>query len=257
MSPLIALSVVVYVSWVLTWTSAARLVLSIKSIPYTTQFLTYTEITPVLSQPALRISPHPNFAATYPFTPYTVPAIRLSPNKYLMDSIPIANALESVYHTPALHPSDLIVASVQKLIGQVMGAVGRLTVPKIVHEVLDPESAEAFTNAQIERGLPHVDEIEEMLNNDRKNGGPKVNEAWDAAQEPVNGLAKLLGEKEGPYFEGHEVRYADVVLVAALECARRVDEDGFFRRWLGLDATGRLLNLYQVFEKEGWLERDW
>lgn len=175
----------------------------------------------------------PNPASLNP-TPYTMPAIRLPDETYIMDSKAIAIALEKLYPNPPLHLDSPILARVEELWPQVMAALRGVVMPLIPRNILSEKSIPYFNETRQERfGMP-LEQLEKVA------GGEK---AWEDARPIIGQFGDLLREKEkeGPFLGGGEVGYADFVLVGAMELLRRAgggvwerlvkEEEGFERLW--------------------------
>lgn len=79
-----------------------------------------------------------------------------------------------------------------------------LVMPLIPRNVLNPPSAEYFRETRAQRFGMSLDELES------KEGGEK---AWSNAKEPLDNLAKILRETEGPYFLGGKSTYQQKLTV--------------------------------------------
>lgn len=180
-------------------------------------------------------------------TPYTLPALRLPDETYIMDSKAIAIALEKLYPNPSIHLDDPVLARVEELWPQVMGKLRGVVMPLIPRNVLSDASIPYFNETRAERfGMP-LEQLEEEM------GGEK---AWEDARPVIKQFGELLREKEGVFLGGgEEVGYADFVLVGAMEFLVRVGGGaggGVFERLVKEEeGFGRL---YEACRE--WVQRD-
>jgi len=176
-------------------------------------------------------------------TPYTIPAITLTPTTHLQDSAKIAPELEKLQPTPSLHLDSPILPRVSALVGEIAGPLIPFWMPLVPKNLLNPPSAAYFERTRAEKlGKP----LSELAKD-------ATDEQWAKCKEPTAKMAALLKEnsEKGPFFMGETVSYADFVLVSAIHFFKRVDES-YFERFVGSDdAFGKL---YEACGK--WLERD-
>lgn len=76
-------------------------------------------------------------------------------------------------------------------------------------------------------------------------------ENWENTRAPSKVVGEWLREKEGPYFLGETVSYADFIFVGMLHFMRRIDEE-LYRRYCGFDKAFE--RLYEACGE--WLKRD-
>ncbi|KAL5113750.1 hypothetical protein ACEQ8H_008362 [Pleosporales sp. CAS-2024a] len=218
-----------------------RMVLNYKSIPYTTCWIEYPDLAPILS--SFSIPPNDSSNPDYKFpADYSSPAVKLPNGTYLMDSWPIAHKLEELYPTPSLHLHDPIVVTVRDQTSKIMTPLTGFTITRVPRNLLNPRSAEYFESTRKVRfGMP-LSEVEEKWGTD---------EYWEEARGPVMQLVEWLKEGGGPYFLGDMVSYADFIFVSAMHMMKRIDVN-VFRRFLEFDAA--LPKLYDACKR--WLEKD-
>lgn len=226
-------------SWLLrqslTVSTAARLILNYKNIHYTTHWLEYPQIGPYLS--SLGLPPNPSKPT------YTLPTIRLPDGTHMMDSKPIATALEEKYPSPPLHPDAPEVARIEELMLALRPPMIGIVMPKILRTLCTPESEDTFRETRKQRfGMP-LDQLE------RERGGEAQ---WEEATPVIQEMGKLLQEKEGgPFVRGREVSYADFYLLGYLRMLERLGE-GLLGRVVEIEPSfGRLYDAGRV-----WIERD-
>ncbi|KAK0258366.1 hypothetical protein LTR35_018164 [Friedmanniomyces endolithicus] len=208
-----------------------RQVLNYKHISYTTTWLTHPEIEPTLS--AFGIPPNDMDKGS----PYTVPAIRLPTGEYIMESLAIAQKLESLYPNPSLHLPTTPIEETRAAIGAFAGPLFPVFMPHIGRSVIREDSVVWFReNRQKNYGMT----LEEF---EASKGGEL---AWKAAEAKAGLLKELLADHkldEGPSILGSTPTYADFMLVGLLEGLRRIGQD-VFERVVGWD--GKLGQLYDV-----------
>ncbi|KAF2856035.1 glutathione S-transferas-like protein [Plenodomus tracheiphilus IPT5] len=212
-----------------------RMILNYKSIPYTTQWVEYPDLTPTLS--ALGIPPIPKTAPGYS-ADYTSPAIRYANGTYAMDSWPIAHDLEAQYPEPPLHLDDPVVIQVRDLIGDFFTPLRAHLLPRVPY-LLPERSAEYFYRTRKVRFGKSLQQV----------GSEAGEKNWEDAKNPAKVTGDLLRKNGGPFFLGETVSYADFIFVSALQCFKRVDE-GMFKRLMGLDPAFE--KMYEASKQ--WLE---
>ncbi|KAL2813631.1 hypothetical protein BDW59DRAFT_176674 [Aspergillus cavernicola] len=198
-----------------------RLVLNFKGIPYSQSFISYPDIEPLLK----RLSIDPNRQGI----PYTLPAIchsSVESNKYgvLMGSLPIAMHLDMICPCPALFPSGnssySLALEVQKILEDVGQNAQILVLPKVV-DILDARGREYFERTRRARfGIP----LSEVIPRDDRS--TKI--IKDEIKQAISVLTIMLrgqSGKTGPFFEGHQAGYADLILVAFLAWCGRPDKE--------------------------------
>ncbi|KZL70973.1 thioredoxin-like protein, partial [Colletotrichum incanum] len=123
-----------------------RLILNYKQIPYRTIFLEFPDIEPTLKGLGLPSNSQGK-------QKYTVPAIHHLPtNTHMMDSLPIAQFLESAYPDPPVPISTEHSSQVEAHIRAVAGPVSYSSVMPREILVLSPRSQEYFRRTR-EAGL--------------------------------------------------------------------------------------------------------
>lgn len=227
--------------------SLARLALNLKGHTYTTRFLLYPQICPVLSSPPLSLSPRPSPPS---LAPYTLPTARIA-GSWVTDSLSIVHALEAAYpDAPSLRlesQADLI-QTVESLIMKIATPLAAIFLPAVCKKLLPEPSAEYIRRTR-EPMLGKVEDLEEKA---RREG----EEMWKAAEGQGRELAGLVrsGWKEekgkGPFFEGDVPGYADLIVVGFLWSTRRHGEE-YFERVMEWDEVFR--GLWGACER--WMEK--
>ncbi|EEH44782.1 uncharacterized protein PADG_01071 [Paracoccidioides brasiliensis Pb18] len=249
-------------------TLRTRLVLNFKKIPYTQSFISYPDIAPLLKSASVP----PLHGAR---VPYTLPAIAHpssigTSHGVLNDSWPIALHLEKTFQSPQ-HPtlfpsagSYALALAVARVLNAILPPTRMILLPKIP-QILDERGAEYFRRTRAEwfgRSL------EEMLSDTEG-----VEKSWADVEVELKLLADMLrgppgvnggGKKKGPFFEGEQAGYADLLFAAFLAWYERGDRkdweravsigDGEIRRFW--DAClpwihGQGEEKEYVFDKEG------
>ncbi|KAL2830106.1 putative glutathione S-transferase [Aspergillus pseudoustus] len=198
-----------------------RLVLNFKRVPFSQSFISYPDIEPFLRQ----FSVAPNLKGIQ----YTLPAIRHSSvrsNCYgvLMGALPVALHLDTIAPFPPLFPSGhgsySLALAVEKIVESVGQDAQALVLPKVA-EVLDERGREYFMRTRHARfGKP----LSEVYPKDRKS----LELIKNKIKEDMGILASMLGgreEKTGPFFEGENAGYADLILIAFLAWCGRPDQE--------------------------------
>lgn len=214
------------------------MILNYKSIPYKTEWVEYPDLAPKFK--SLGIPPNPEDAPGY-FTDYSSPAIQYEDGTYQMDSWPIAHSLEKQYPNPPLHLDEPVVVKIRDLIKELIMPLIPLVLTQVPDVLLNEPSAKYFleTRAKIfKKPLPQMREEAD------------VEKCWAEAAVLAKEVGDLLREKEGPFFLGETVSYADFIFVTLLQMFKRVDE-GVFERYLALDET-----FPKVFEAcKQWMDK--
>jgi glutathione S-transferase len=189
------------------------MVLNFKGIPYTQSYISYPDIAPLLSH--YGVTPHPTGAQ------YTLPAIlhkpsvQSNPNGALMDSLAIATHLDQTYPSPPLFPSGdasyALTLAVIKLLSSVTQKGYALLIPKVA-DLLDHRGQQYFIETRSARfGKP----LSEVYPKEKS----EVQTIIDATKEELQPVAQMLRGrpgKQGPFFEGKEPGYADILVVSFL-----------------------------------------
>lgn len=232
----------------LTAVSPARLALNFKGHPYTTRFLFYPQVGPVLSSPPLSLPPSPSPPS---LAPYTLPTARIA-GTWVTDSLSIAHALEAAYpDAPSLRlesQADLIQA-VESLVIKIATPLVPIFLPVVCKKLLPEPSAQYIRRTR----EPVMGKLEELEEKSRREG----EEMWKAAETPGRELAGLVRsgwaeeKAKGPFFEGDVPGYADLVVVGFLWCTKRHGEE-YFARMMSWDREvfGGLWGAC-----EGWMEK--
>jgi glutathione S-transferase len=154
---------------------------------------------------------------------YTVPAIQHVPsNTYMMDSVPIAQFLESTYPDPPVP----LTSELGREVGAKARAVGAAAfrtslMPREIH-ILSPRSQEFFRRTR-EASLGH--RLEDLLDSD------KEEQFWAAADEGMRAVGELMRthKADGPFVLGARPSLIDFFIAGSMQCARVIDE-GVFQR---------------------------
>ncbi|EXJ69249.1 uncharacterized protein A1O5_07285 [Cladophialophora psammophila CBS 110553] len=196
-----------------------RLMLNYKHIPYRTIFLEFPDIEPTLK--GLGLVPSESAAGSK--IKYTVPAIQHVPsNTYMMDSVPIAQFLESTYPDPPIPLTSELGSEIEAKARAVIGKVFYTsTMPREIN-ILSPRSQEYFRRTR-EASLGH--RLEDLLDPD------KEDQSWDAVSDGMRAVGELMQthKADGPFVLGARPSYTDFFIAGSLQCARVVDEDVFQR----------------------------
>ncbi|KAJ5108299.1 hypothetical protein N7456_004974 [Penicillium angulare] len=235
-------------------TLKTRVVLNFKSIPYTQSWHSYPDIKSLISN----FDVPPNEQGR----PYTLPAIKHSsvtshPSGVTMDSQVIALHLDKVYPSPPLFPSGdasyALFVAVGHFVTRLEPGFRPFIVPR-VPDHLDPRGAKYFHETRtVALGKP--------LSQVRPTDQATIESKWRLVESeavPLLQMFKGKNGKIGPFFEGEQAGYADLVLATALAFIQRFDKE-LHEKFLGL-GDGEFRALYQAVLP--WLEgqgeeKDW
>jgi len=154
---------------------------------------------------------------------YTVPAIHHVPtNTYMMDSVPIAQFLESTYPDPPVPLTSELGREIEAKARAVAGTVFRTSVMPREMGILSPRAQEYFRRTR-EASLGH--RLEDLLDPD------KEEQSWNAAGDGMRAVGELMRthKANGPFVLGARPSYTDFFIAGSLQSARVVDE-GVFQR---------------------------
>lgn len=210
-----------------------RFVLNFKKLDYTTEFLEYPDLKTRLS-PLLPGS-----------DPYTSPTIAYADGRCIADSRVIAAVLDQDHPSPPLHLDSDHLQKLEKLMADLMPAVRGNYIPQIPLRLLNEASVPFWYRTREEKFGMKLDALEEA------EGGEK---GWARAAPLLREVTGLLKEKEGPFFMGDTVSYADFVWAGFLIFFHRVGDDKFAGM---LEATGDEQVHRSLLEAvEPWSRRD-
>ncbi|KAK4870207.1 hypothetical protein LT330_005261 [Penicillium expansum] len=200
-----------------------RLMLNYKSIPYKTIFLEFPDIEPTLKGLGLVLGESAS--------KYTVPAIHHVPtNTYMMDSLPIAEFLESTYPNPPVPLTSELGLEIETRARSVLGkAIYSSVMPREIR-ILSPRSQEFFRRTR-EASLGH--RLEDLLDGDREE------RVWDDVSDAMGAVGQLLRthKADGPFVLGALPSYTDFFIAGSLQCIRVIDE-GVFQRMIKYPGYG-------------------
>ena len=156
-------------------------------------------------------------------TKYTVPAIQHVPtNTYMMDSVLIAQFLESTYPNPPLPLTSELGRAIEAKARAVVGTVFRRSVMPREVNILSPRAQEYFRRKS-ESSLGHP--LEDLLDLD------KEEQAWNAASDGMRAVDELMRthKAERPFVLGAQPSGTDFFIAGSLQSARVVHERVFQR----------------------------
>jgi glutathione S-transferase len=136
-----------------------------------------------------------------------------------MDSRKIAQALEEQHPSPPLRLSSPYLPKLEALLPKIMPPLRGVYWPLVPARLLNPPSQAYWhqTRAKL-AGMP-LDQLQ------REQGGEP---AWGKAEEFAKEVTAMLKEREdGPFFEGKEVGYADLLWAGHLLFVKRLGDDVF------------------------------
>lgn len=124
---------------------------------------------------------------------YTIPIVHLEDGTYLMDSFPIAKALEALYPVPSLYLNYEKLQDVIKYTTELSQTTNPCWIAKVPRNILLPRSSEYFQRTRHERFEMSLDDLE-------KERGTE--ERWTEAEPAARALGKLLAAEDGPFYMG-------------------------------------------------------
>lgn len=213
-----------------------RLMLNYKSIPYTTTFIEFPDISSTLA--ALGIPPNSTGKQAY-----TVPAVHHIPsNTFLMDSAVIAPFIETTYPEPALPLTFDLGIEIEKKARAVVGPAFNTSLTPRELSILSPRSQEYFRRTR-EAALGHP--LEDLI------AGDKEELAWKAVEDDARAAGALMRthKEEGPFVLGAQPSLTDFFIAGALQSARVVDE-GVWERCVAMEGYKEV---YEACEQ--WMEK--
>ncbi|OAK98600.1 hypothetical protein IQ06DRAFT_294972 [Phaeosphaeriaceae sp. SRC1lsM3a] len=216
-----------------------RMVLNYKKLDYKTEWIEYPDLAPTLK--SYGVPPNDPNAIGY-HTDYSSPALRFPSGKYMQDSWPIAHELEKLYPSPSLHLSEPIVPLVRDQIAEITKPLAGFLIPRVPVEFLSERSAAYFYETRKKRFGMELSEVARTT---------ATEENWEKGRAPAKKVGDWLREKEGPFFLGETVSYADFIFVGMLHFMRRIDEK-LFERFCEFDPAFE--KLYEACGE--WLKKD-
>ncbi|KAM6481068.1 hypothetical protein HDV62DRAFT_364818 [Trichoderma sp. SZMC 28011] len=193
-----------------------RLLLNYKRIPYKTVFLEMPDIEPTLK--GLSVPPHDPASSNFN---YTVPTIHHLPtDKYIMDSKPISEFLESTYPDPSVPLTSELGTEIEaKVRSLVAPTFYRSAMPREVH-ILSPRAQEYFRRTREGR---FGKTLEELLAGEE--------ERWQAVDADRRAVGELMRTNKalGPFILGARPSYSDFFIAGSLQSVKVIDE-GVFQR---------------------------
>jgi hypothetical protein len=119
--------------------------------------------------------------------------VRLADGTYLMDSFPIAGALEMAYPTPSLHLDWEKLREVIEKTEQLSATTTPWWKAKVPRNLLLPRSAEYFSRTRHQRYNMSLEQLEKELGTE---------ERWVEAKPIAEELGAILKASGGPYYKG-------------------------------------------------------
>ncbi|TFB05273.1 hypothetical protein CCMA1212_002569 [Trichoderma ghanense] len=194
-----------------------RLMLNYKRIPYRTVFLEMPDIEPTLKE--LGIPPHDPASGNR--KNYTVPAIQHVPtNKYIMDSKPIAEFLESTYPDPPLQLTSELGSEIElKLRTLIAPTLYQSIIPREIN-MFSPRAQEYFRRT---REAQLGKKLEDLLAGEE--------ERWKAADVDLRAISELMKRNQGngPFVLGARPSYSDFFIAGSLQSLRAIEWAVFVR----------------------------
>lgn len=132
---------------------------------------------------------------------YTIPAIKFPDGTYIMQSRPIAEAINERYPQPPLELNPPVSDRLLQAMNKIMHVINPVYYKFVPERILNTASHEYWYRTRtVYAGMP----LDQYW---AEKGGEK---AWDAAEPHIRAVTALLKENpEGPFFQGKTVTYAD------------------------------------------------
>lgn len=151
------------------------------------------------------IPPH---SSKFEIVPYTIPAVRLPDESYVMESSKISRKIDALYPEPTVDLDSPLQAVVQRALNKIMTRLAPVLVPRMPRETLSGVSIQYHRQARHKTFGMSLEQFE-----DRFSGA-----AWQKADPFLRQLADILkANPEGPFCHGATPTYADFLIVAFLE----------------------------------------
>jgi glutathione S-transferase len=180
-------------------------------------------------------------------TAYTLPAIHIPGDIYIMDSLAIARHINTTHPFPPLPITTPEYEPFRALARSIMIPLQGAYHSLVFSRLLSSES-QAFwrLTREPDNGIT-MEELEARHVTDRE----AWNRAWEAAREPTAGMTALLAAKGGPFFQGSEVSWPDLVWGSILLFFERIGDDvlGAFLEGAG---EGKEVHLRLLEGVRGW-----
>ncbi|EHK24890.1 uncharacterized protein TRIVIDRAFT_30971 [Trichoderma virens Gv29-8] len=194
-----------------------RLLLNYKQISYKTVFLEMPDIGPTLKE--LGVAPHDPASGNR--VDYTVPTIHhLATNRYIMESKPIAEFIESTYPDPPVQLTSELGSEIElKIRSLVAPTFYRSAMPREIN-ILSPRAQEYFRSSREAR---FGKTLEELLEGEE--------ERWKAVDADRHAVGELMRTNKalGPFILGAQPSYSDFFIAGSLQSVKVIDE-GVFQR---------------------------
>lgn len=148
----------------------------------------------------------------------------------MMDSLPIAEFLESTYPNPPVPLTSELGLEIETRARSVLGkAIYSSVMPREIR-ILSPRSQEFFRRTR-EASLGH--RLEDLLDGDREE------RVWDDVSDAMGAVGQLLRthKADGPFVLGALPSYTDFFIAGSLQCIRVIDE-GVFQRMIKYPGYG-------------------
>ena len=171
---------------------------------------------------------------------YTVPVIHHVPtDKYMMDSTPIAQFLESTYPDPPLPLTSELGREVEEKARSVVGGAFRASLMPREINILSPPAQEYFRRTR-EATIGHP--LEDLLD------PVKEEDQWKKLDGGTRAVGELMltNKVEGPFVLGARPSYTDFFITGSLQCARVIDE-GVFQRMVKYPGYGEVYEACQPY----------
>ena len=159
-----------------------------------------------------------------------------------MESEAIAAALEKLHPSPSLHLGIPLQKEADDWVAGFRSSLGGVLIPKIPGNLLSEQSADYFERTRKEMfGMP-LSEV------GKAKGGE---DAWEKAESHLKAGGDMFKKNGGPFLQGETVTFADMIIIGAIQFAKRID-GSIYERIVSIEpALGKLMDA-----SKDLLERD-
>ncbi|CAG9986548.1 unnamed protein product [Clonostachys byssicola] len=183
-----------------------RLLLNFKGLDYTTQWVEYPDIRPLLEKHL------PGEEE------YTLPTIHLlKDDTYIMDSLKIARHIEAIHPEPPLYLDSPLIDQLWQHLRGVLIAIQPIHIHLIATRLLSEKSTPYFFETR------EKDIGKSTAEWYREHEGT----AWEKSTPHFSAITALLKETDGPFFMGGVVSYVDFIWAAVLLFFKTLGDDVF------------------------------
>lgn len=151
--------------------------------------------------------------------PYTLPAVTFPDGTWIQDSKKIAVEIEKQHPQPSANLESPYQARIEDLLPKFFGHLMPILFNQVPKNLLNEPGVTYWIQDRGSRvGTFDLEAYE------KEHGGEA---AYEKAKPALDEITDMLKEKEGPFFEGKAVSYADFVWLGVLLCLKRVNHKDY------------------------------